>query len=162
MELSLTISYQAFDQIDQLPEHLHQVAKASFDALKTSYAPYSKFHVGAAILTSDAKIIKGSNQENASFGNTICAERTALGTFGAMDDRTTIEVMAVTYDTADLPTLDKILSPCGACRQSIMEYRNRQEANIQILLLAPAGNAFLFNDIYDILPFAFTNADLNQ
>lgn len=161
MELTHTISYQSFDQIDQLPKYLQQVAQAAYDAVKTSYAPYSHFHVGAAILTSDGSIIKGSNQENANLGNTICAERTALGTFGSIEGKKNIQVMAVTYDTAKLTNFENILSPCGSCRQSIMEYRNRQKNNIQILLLAPSGNSYLFEDIYDLLPFAFTSSDLN-
>lgn len=96
------------------------VARAR-DAMKNAYAPYSKFHVGAALLTADGKLFTGCNVENASYGLTICAERTAICSAVAQTSSTPqgklrIRAIAV-VNSANQPC-----SPCGACRQFIAEF----------------------------------------
>ncbi|KAF8521618.1 cytidine deaminase-like protein [Hysterangium stoloniferum] len=88
---------------------------AAIEAKKTAYVPYSKFRVGAALLTSDGEIIKGVNVENASYGACICAERTAL-VKAVSEGKTKFSALAVTTDVASP------LSPCGICRQFIREF----------------------------------------
>ena len=104
-----------------LQEKLEATAK---QAAKTSYSPYSHFPVGAAILTSDGRIFSGGNIENASFGLTNCAERTAI--FKAISEGATEITHVVVYTPTDTPT-----TPCGACRQVIREFgRNAVCLNI--------------------------------
>ena len=93
-------------------EKLEAAAK---QAAKTSYSPYSHFPVGAAILTSDGRIFSGGNIENASFGLTNCAERTAI--FKAISEGATEITQVVVYTPTGEPT-----TPCGACRQVIREF----------------------------------------
>ncbi|KDN39426.1 hypothetical protein RSAG8_08832, partial [Rhizoctonia solani AG-8 WAC10335] len=97
------------------PEELEKLIQAAIAAKETAYSPYSKFRVGAALFSTDGKIIAGGNVENASYGGTICAERTAL--VKAVSEGTkTFLAIAVTSD------VDDIISPCGICRQFIREF----------------------------------------
>ncbi len=94
---------------------VRRLEKAARGAAKASYSPYSKFPVGAAILTGSGKIYTGCNVENASYGLTNCAERTAIFSAAALGER---EVRAVAvYTPTPVPS-----SPCGACRQVINEF----------------------------------------
>ncbi|KAH7105897.1 cytidine deaminase [Auriculariales sp. MPI-PUGE-AT-0066] len=98
-----------------------QLIAAAFEARDTAYAPYSKFRVGAALQTTDGQILKGSNIENASYGGTICAERTALVKAVLIDSlnserQKSFSGLAVVSDVA------AAISPCGICRQFIREF----------------------------------------
>lgn len=115
-------------------------------ACQNAYAPYSHFPVGAALLLQDGQIIPGCNVENASYGMTICAERTAMAAAVAAgytpDDMLGIAIYA---------PAETLISPCGACRQVMME------------LLGPDGTVFLVSDqecreyrVRDLLPLAFS------
>ena len=88
---------------------------AALEAAKNAYAPYSNFHVGAAVLTSDGSIVKGCNIENRSYGLTNCAERTAL--FKAISEKLRPVILALATPDANYP-----VAPCGACRQVISEF----------------------------------------
>lgn len=92
-----------------------RLEKAARAAVKKSYSPYSKFRVGAAILTGSGKVYTGTNIENASYGLCNCAERTAIFTAAAQGERI-LRAVAVYTPT---PTAT---SPCGACRQVINEF----------------------------------------
>lgn len=85
--------------------------------LARSYAPYSKFHVGAAVLTASGGIYIGCNIENASYGLTICAERAAIAAAVAAEGETMRLRAVAVLNGADIPC-----SPCGACRQVIFEF----------------------------------------
>ncbi|KAJ8507340.1 hypothetical protein ONZ45_g7754 [Pleurotus djamor] len=92
-----------------------KLIQGAFDAKKGTYSPYSKFPVGAALLTTDGQIIKGANIENASYGGTICAERTAIVKAVSEGSRAFIGLAVVTNVKAPL-------SPCGMCRQVLREF----------------------------------------
>jgi cytidine deaminase len=122
---------------DQQREKLLRIART---AMKKAYAPYSKFRVGAALLTTTGKIFSGCNVENASYGMTNCAERTAIfSAVAEMGPKLEISAIAVANDQG-VPC-----SPCGACRQVIYEFgpdatvffqdaKGQQEAHITKLL----------------------------
>jgi len=100
------------------PEYLPRLFEAARHAAKSAYAPYSKFQVGAAILTRSGKIIVGCNVENSSFGLTVCAERTAA--FQAIvQNETEWQAIAIVSPTG--------VTPCGACRQVLAEFAPRLE-----------------------------------
>lgn len=99
------------------PEERHKLIEAARAAIANSYAPYSNFHVGAAVLTDSGKIFAGCNVENASYGLTNCAERTAI--FSAVaQSGPALKVRAV----AVLNDREMPCSPCGACRQVIFQF----------------------------------------
>ncbi|MDE4542593.1 MULTISPECIES: cytidine deaminase [unclassified Thermoanaerobacterium] len=126
-------------------EKLLEVAK---EARESAYAPYSKFKVGACVITSNGKIYKGCNIENSSYGLTNCAERTALFSAYANGDRD-IEAIAVVADT------DGPVSPCGACRQVMYELGGED----MTVILGNMKGDFVIKKAKDLLPYAFSLKD---
>jgi len=111
-------------------------------AMERAYAPYSHFKVGAAVLTKSGKVFEGFNIENSSYGLSICAERVAI--FGAVvAGERHFEKIAVVADT------DKLVSPCGACRQVMSEF-----GNFQVIMANTSGQRIVKN-VSELLPFAF-------
>lgn len=120
-------------------------------AREKAYVPYSNFKVGAAILTEDGSIYDGCNIENASYGATNCAERTAI--FKAVSEgHSSIKVIAVVGDTS------AYTYPCGICRQVIAEFA---DGNIPIIL-AKNEKDYLVRTLEEVLPGAFTKKDLDK
>ena len=130
---------------------------AAIKATETAYAPYSNFKVGAAALLSTGEIILGSNQESASFPVGICAERTLLNSIGSQYPNATI--VAISYDPLNKPSVEPI-SPCGMCRQSLLDYENRYQAPIKIILAGKSGPVMLLPSAANLLPFGFDGAIL--
>ena len=122
----------------------------AIEARANAYAPYSKFKVGAAVLTEDGKIYSGCNIENASFGATNCAERTAI--FKAVSDGyTKIKAVAVIGDILTYTY------PCGICRQVIVEFA--VDENIDIIIIKKEDD-FIIRKLNELLPGPFTKKDL--
>jgi cytidine deaminase len=129
-------------------EEFEKLVKEAEKVRKKAYTPYSKFKVGAAVLSADGKIFTGCNIENASFGMSVCAERVAI--FKAISEGSTeFEAIAVIGDT------DKPCSPCGACRQVISEFSE----NI-LLIMANLKGDVKIKKIRELLPEAFGKKDL--
>jgi len=111
-------------------------------AAEHAYAPYSQFRVGAAVLTEDGQIYAGCNVENASYGLSVCAERTAVFKAVSKGERDFEAIAVVT---------EKGVTPCGACRQVLMEFGE----NIQVIVADEAGEYRVFT-LRELLPEAFT------
>ncbi len=127
-----------------------ELIEAAINARNFAYVPYSKFQVGAAVLTEDDKIYSGCNIENASFGATNCAERTAI--FKAVSEgHKIIKAIAVIGD------LNTHTHPCGICRQVISEFA--QSGDIPIILIKNKED-FIIKTLDEILPGSFTKKDL--
>ncbi len=125
-----------------------KLIKIAEKARKKAYTPYSKFKVGAAVLSVDGKIFTGCNIENASFGLAVCAERVAI--FKAISEGSTkFEAIAVIGDT------NKPCSPCGACRQVISEFGE----DIPLIMANLKGDVKI-KKIKELLPEAFGKSDL--
>lgn len=122
---------------------LRDLETAARQAAQAAYAPYSKFRVGAAVLTSSGKIFPGCNVENASYGLCNCAERTAIFTAAAQGERAIDAV--VVYTPTAIPT-----SPCGACRQVINEFGPHA-----LVISVCDGPARIEKRLADLLPDAF-------
>ena len=129
-------------------ENYKRLIKEAEKARKRAYTPYSKFKVGAAILTSDGKIFTGCNIENASFGLTVCAERVAI-LKAISEGSTEFEAIAIIGDT------DQPCSPCGACRQVVSEFGEK----IKIIMSNLKGDIKI-KKIGELLPKAFSKNDL--
>lgn len=130
------------------PSQIRRLAAAARRASRSSYAPYSQFQVGAAVLTATGRIFAGCNVENASLGLTICAERAAVFTAVAAGQRRLVAVAV--YTPTPQPT-----APCGACRQVIHEFG--PAATILCVCDSPARIETLLNRL---LPVAFGPGDL--
>ncbi len=127
-----------------------QLMEQAKKAREKAYVPYSKFGVGAALLTTDGKVYHGCNIENAAYSMCNCAERTALFSAYALGDRD-FQLLAVVADT------DRPCSPCGACRQVISELCPR---DMKVVLTNLKGDT-LEMTVDDLLPGAFSQEDLH-
>lgn len=158
-ERSWKINYTAYPNIGECPESLKSEISQAISALQGSYAPYSKFHVGAALLLEDGTHLLGSNQENASYPLGLCAERTALSAKASLAPHKKISSIAITVKSL-LKTVDTPAAPCGICRQVLLEAEQKQHQNIRVILTGETGEVLIFNSIKDLMPFFFGPDDL--
>lgn len=141
------------------PALLRDLVKAARAAAAQAHAPYSHFHVGAAVIMADdpaGEVITGANVENASYGAAVCGERNALHAAAAKGFRKIRFLALSTADSLDGPLQER--SPCGICRQVMREFIDRDEAGGAALILVDTGDADFTADILDIdrlLPFGF-------
>lgn len=157
-KLNLEISIEIFDWNELLVDD-RALLLAAQEATQTSYSPYSQFCVGAAVLLADGTIVKGSNQENAAYPSGLCAERTAIFATGATYPNQLIKAIAVTARPAN-GNFYVLASPCGACRQSMLEYEIRQQQPIRILIQREDNQVCILPSIESLLPLSFTSKNL--
>ena len=141
----------SIEELDETSRYLVHKAKA---ATSTSYAPYSNFHVGAAVMLESGIHIEGSNQENASYPLCMCAERVALYAVSAVHPGSVITRLAVVAHKKGHKEL-VAATPCGACRQVMVEYEQRQGKPYEVVLLGPGGKWHVFPSAANLLPMAF-------
>jgi cytidine deaminase len=159
MQKKYAFDYELLDQAGLLTEADQVLLNAAIEATQTAYAPYSNFKVGAAALLSTGQIVIGSNQESASFPVGICAERTLLNSVGSQYPAATILTMAISYDPLNKPSVEPI-SPCGMCRQSLLDYENRYQSPIKIILAGKTGQVMVIPSASYLLPFGFDGSIL--
>lgn len=135
------------------------LVKKAKDATKLSYSPYSNFAVGAAIELNSGEIILGANQENASYPLSLCAERVALYNAAINFPKQKIKSLAINFDSSTKHKTD-ILTPCGACRQVIQEFEQRQKQKIEIIMVSKKQDVLIAKGIEELLPSAFTSLNL--
>lgn len=137
---------------------LDELLSNAAQAMKNSYSPYSKFKVGAALLTDEGKIYRGTNIENASYGLTICAERSAI--FSAITDGAKeIKALAIVFSQKDLGPLS---SPCGACRQVMAEFASPDMPIYTADLSTGKPTRIVSRKLKDYYPFPFTPKALEK
>lgn len=138
---------------DELPQRYRDIVDAAKAATKSSYAPYSKFHVGAAIRLANGELVCGSNQENAAFSVTECAERSACFYAASRYPEVPFKQIAIAAYT-DGAFQKAPISPCGICRQALLEYEARH-GDIEVILYGDDATYVLPN-IKSLLPLCFT------
>jgi cytidine deaminase len=138
---------------DELNETDHNLVEQAKKATETSYAPYSKFNVGAAVLLENGETISGSNQENAAFPSGTCAERTTIFYASARFPGVRFCKLAIAAFT-DGEFVEEPISPCGACRQVLLEAEQRAKNAIEVLLYGTDG-VYIISSIKDLLPLEF-------
>ena len=149
----IKIAYREYDDIDQLGSCEKELAQAAIEAIQGSYAPFSHFNVGAAVRLDDGEIIKGANQENVAYPSGICAERTALFYAGA--SRPGKAAVSIAIAASQNGTLcAKPISPCGACRQVMVQSQIKGGMPISVILIG-AEKICVLDNVYDLLPFTF-------
>lgn len=155
---TITFSFQTYEGIMELEGKWQNLLNEARKACQLSYAPYSKFKVGAALLLRNNEIICGANQENVSFPAGICAERTAISAASSIYPNEEILGIAISYETENPnETSQLMLSPCGICRQTILERANLQINPIVMLMSSDSGEVILLDDARNLLPFAFSS-----
>ena len=145
---------------EELTDADRELIDKAKDATQTSYAPFSKFCVGAAARLSDGTIVTGSNQENAAFPSSLCAERTALFYANARYPEKSVEELAIAA-YAHGTFLKSPIPPCGACRQVILGVEERYGRPIRILLFGEEGT-YVVDSIKALLPMQFTGETMNE
>ncbi len=148
---TIALEELAFSELTPLEVTLIQRAQ---EISKNAYAPYSSFHVGAAVALSNGEIYQSSNQENVSFPVGTCAERLLLGYVGANYPEQVPQMLAIVAHRAGEDNWAGV-SPCGMCRQAINEVENRYKSPITILLLQADGTVLRFRGIRHLLPLKF-------
>jgi len=126
---------------------------------EVAYAPYSQFLVGAAARLQNGQLVTGTNQENASYPVGICAERSLLSAAATLFPNMPIEVMAISYDNRRGESKHPI-SPCGACRQTLVEFEKRTQHPMRLILGGLMGEVYVIHAAKDLLPLTFTSDDL--
>ena len=140
-------------QFEELTDSDKRLIEAAKEATKRSYAPYSHFHVGAAAMLDDGTIVTGSNQENAAYPSGLCAERTTLFHAGSEYPDKAVNTLAIAASNSEGFT-EQPVTPCGACRQVMLEAEQRYHRPIRMLMY---GTACIYETrgTKDLLPLSF-------
>ena len=154
-EQILELSYRIY-ALDELPEESRKLVDAAQEATQRSYAPYSHFYVGAALKLDNGVIVTGNNQENVAFPSGLCAERTALFYANAQYPEVPVKALAIVARDSSGKVTQEPISPCGACRQVMLETENRFGKPMQILL-ASAEEVIVVERASALLPLAFSD-----
>jgi len=150
-ELVTLIKEAGYDELDARRRHLVDLAR---QATFRSYAPYSKFKVGAAIELDNGEIVTGSNQENAAFPSGTCAERTAAYYAHATYPEAKFKTIVVAARCTDDSEIVEPVAPCGACRQALLEYETLADANVEVILVGSRA-IYILPSVKSLLPLAF-------
>ena len=159
MQQKFEFEYDLLDNSSQLSSLDQELLEAAKKATETAFAPYSHFKVGAAARLSSNAILIGSNQESASFPVGICAERALLNTVGSQFPQEKIQTIAISYEPVGKPSVEPI-SPCGMCRQSLLDYENRFQSPIKIIMAGMSGKVMVLQSATYLLPFGFDGSIL--
>ena len=151
----ILIKYEELSSPEELCETEKGLVEAAVKAVGSSYAPYSHFNVGAAVLLDDGTVVTGSNQENAAYPSGLCAERTAMFSAGAQYPDRGIRCLAVAGGF-DGVISDEPAAPCGACRQVMAQYQRKAGADMAVILIG-ARKLYRFSRVDDLLPMIFDN-----
>lgn len=152
----LKAEVEIYDGISELDKNVQSLMHKALAIREKAYAPYSNFLVGAAILLDNGEVVTGSNQENASYPSGLCAERTAIYWAGANYPDSKILQIAISA-SSNKKKNETPIPPCGACRQAIAEYEQKQKQDIEIFFMGIVGKVVKVNALKDILPLAFEN-----
>ncbi len=156
-QLEIKIKYQHL-RMDELSDEERRLVEAAIKATDNSYANYSHFNVGAAILLGDGSVVIGANQENAVFPLGLCAERTAI--FASQAQRPDQPILKLAVAARNANGLTQLpVSPCGSCRQVILEMEERYKQPIRILLYGTDG-VYAIDSIRDLLPLCFVDGSM--
>ena len=142
-------------QLEELTAEEQRMVQIAIEGTKRSYTPYSHFHVGASVLLNNGEEFIGCNQENAAFPAGLCAERTALFAAGAEYPDEPVKILAIAARGTDSQLTDEPVSPCGTCRQVIIETETRHRQPVVILLYGRRC-VYRMEGIRQLMPLSFT------
>lgn len=143
-------------QKEELSEADRQLIEVAIESTSRSYAPHSHFHVGAAIRLSNGLVLPGCNQENAAFPAGICAERSAIFAAGAQHPSEAVVALAIAARDTQGNLTEEPVSPCGTCRQVIIETETRFQQPVRILLYGTSKIYVIEDGIKVLMPLSFT------
>lgn len=158
---TITIKVEEYQMGEALDEKDAALLEKANEALSGSYAPYSEFHVGAAVLLENGQIVLGSNQENTAYPSGLCAERVAL--FHAQSTYPGVAVLSIAITgRSDHFVTTAPVTPCGACRQVMAEVEKRQHQQMRVILKGQEGITQVLEGIDQLLPLLFHEEKLKK
>lgn len=159
MKKEINISYEVLESYKDLSPADMELLEAARKETVNAWAPYSNFRVGAAARLVSGDIVKGTNQENASFPAGICAERVLMSTAASLFPGVGLDTMAISYDNRG-GSSSRPISPCGICRQTMMEFQARTHCPMRLILGGLTGEVYVLNSAQDLLPLVFSADDM--
>lgn len=154
-----SFDFEEYNSINDLTKEDAQLLRDAQNATKIAYAPYSNFLVGAMAMLTNGKTVAGSNQENASYPVGLCAERVLLSAASSLYPGVPIDTIAISYDGENVHS-NRPISPCGICRQTLVEYETRFQHPIRLILGGKEGKIFIIPKASMLLPFGFSGDDM--
>ena len=158
-KISINSNFTIFEDIDYLPAKIQELVLSAKNIRKNAYSKYSNFSVGVSILLEDDTIVDGSNQENAAYPSGLCAERTAIFYANSNYPHLKIKCLVIVAGS-NLKSNSTPIAPCGACRQVIAEYENKQNSEIELYFMGETGKIIRSKSIENLLPFKFDSSFL--
>jgi cytidine deaminase len=154
-----TVRMYEYDRLDELSEEQVLLVNTAIKAARDAYAPYSEYHVGAALRLANGEIIIGSNQENAAYPSGLCAERVAVFYAGSRHPDVAVQSIAIAAIREGI-LQEGPVAPCGACRQVLYEKESQGEAPMELILYG-SKKIQVLNKVTDLLPLPFKLEDLS-
>lgn len=151
------VAVYSFDELSQSQQKLVQEAKRQ---VSNAYAPYSGFQVGAAVELANGVVFVGNNQENSAYPSGLCAERVAMFYANAQFPHTPVKSLAIAAFTNG-EFLKTPVTPCGACRQVLLESETRFESEIEVILYG-TDEVYVLTNVKQLLPLCFEKSTLQQ
>ena len=161
MDKEVKFSYKVFSSFKDLKEEDQSLLSLADNSLEKAYAKYSGFNVGASLLLENGEIMSANNQENMALPSSLCAERVLLYYCKANYPNAVIRKIAISVKS-NVEVIDKPITPCGSCRQVMIEYERIQNSPIEVLLKGQKGEVFLIRSVTDLLPLAFNTDAINR
>ncbi len=153
--------FKVYDSIEELNDEDAELLKEARKVTEFAYVPYSNFSVGAFAKLVNGEMVKGTNQENAAYPAGICAERTLMSVASALFPDVGIDTIAISYNNLNGESNHPI-SPCGICRQSFVEFQQRTQHPIRIILSGMEGKVQIIENAANLLPFSFSADDMKS
>jgi len=153
-KVTINTSFSVYESLEELDDLTKELMLKAIEIRKIAYAPYSKFKVGATVLLDNGTVIFGNNQESAAYPSGLCAERVAIFQAGSLHPNAKI-VKIVISATSDINPTKRPTPPCGACRQSISEYEQKQKSPIEIYFMGEMGEIYKSDSLENLLPLSF-------
>ena len=157
----IIISYQEYDHIDELNVEDRLLLESARKAIKSAYAPYSAYHVGAAVLLENGEIVTGNNQENVAYPSGICAERVALFYASSQFPDVPVKAIAISAKAKGF-RVNSPVTPCGSCRQVMAETENRFQQEMKLIMRGENGKINVVDGVKNILPLMFRAEELKK
>ena len=152
-------SFEVYNSIEELSPEDAVLVKQARKITANAYAPYSNFNVGAIAQLKNGQTVIGTNQENAAYPVGICAERVLLSAAATLFPNIAIDSIAISYDNKNGESNHPI-SPCGICRQTLLEYEERVKQPIRLILSGLEGKIYIIKKVSQLLPLSFGGDDL--
>lgn len=161
MEKHITFKYHEFPGRENLTKDDEDLLDKAFEALENAYSAYSGFSVGAAVLLANGVVVKGNNQENAAYPSGLCAERVAIFSASANYPGVAIKAIAIAAKSQTM-LINSPVTPCGACRQVMVEFENHLDSNMRVIMSGASGPVVVTESAHDLMPLVFDGSHLKN